>query len=161
MLLTLLRHAQTQPARHGQEDWDRELEARGRRDAPQIARTLADRGAIPTMIISSPAVRALETARLAASIFGIAESDIVQDERLYLADPKVMLDVVRERGGAASHLMIVGHNPGITEFADRLSAERSLDNMPTCSAYTLRFDIEHWQQLDWAEGFDAEFEYPR
>ena len=161
MYLTLLRHAKTEPGRHGLEDWDRQLEARGRRDAPEIARKLVDRGAVPVLIVSSPAVRAIETAKLVAGVFGVAESAIVEDERLYLADPKVLLEVARQRGGTTAHLMIVGHNPGITEFADRLSAERSLDNMPTCSAYTLRFDIEDWRALDWAEGFDAEFEYPR
>lgn len=161
MFLTLLRHAKTEPGRPGLEDWDRHLEPRGKRDAPEIARTLADRGATPSLMISSPAVRAIETAKLVARVFGIAESAILEDERLYLADPKVLLEVVRERGGTTPHLMIVGHNPGLTEFADRLSAERSLDNMPTCSAYTLRFDIDDWRAIDWAEGFDAEFDYPR
>jgi phosphohistidine phosphatase len=160
MLLTLLRHAKTEPGRHGQEDWERELEPQGRRDVPEIARRLVERDAIPTLIVSSPARRAIETARLAARVFGITESAIVQDERLYLAAPKAMLEVVQARGGTTDHLMVVGHNPGITEFADRLSAERSLDNMSTCSAYTLKFDLTDWQALEWGTGVDAEFEYP-
>ena len=161
MLLTLLRHAKTEPGRHGQEDWDRELEPKGRKDAPEIARRLVERDATPTLILSSPARRAIETAKLVARVFGIPESAIVQDERLYLAAPKAMLEVVQERGGTTDHVMVVGHNPGITEFADRLSAERSLDNMPTCSAYTLEFELADWRELEWATGTDAEFEYPQ
>ena len=90
----------------------------------------------------------------------IDDPTLITDERLYLATAKAMLEVVQERGGNADHVMVVGHNPGITEFADGLSAERSLDNMPTCSAYTLRFDIKDWKHLDWRTGTDADFEYP-
>jgi phosphohistidine phosphatase len=160
MYLTLLRHAQTETGHPGQNDWERELEPRGRRDAPEIARRLYERQAIPTLIVSSPAVRALETARLAARIFNIPEQDIVRDDRLYLATAATMLQVARERGGVTPHLMIVGHNPGLTEFGNHLSAERTLDGMPTCAAYTLRFDIDAWAKLDWAEGFDGELIYP-
>jgi phosphohistidine phosphatase len=160
LLLTLLRHAKTEPGRSGQEDWDRELEPRGRKDPPEIARRLREKELIPTSIVSSPAVRAVATAKLVARELSIPVRSIVHDERLYLASPKVMLDVIRERGKAAPHLMIVGHNPGITEFADQLSAERSLDNMPTCAAYTLEFEITAWKELDWGTGMNAEFDYP-
>jgi phosphohistidine phosphatase len=158
MLLTLLRHAKAEPGRSDQEDWHRALEPKGRRDAEEIARRLKGRELVPDFIVTSPAVRAMETARIFARVFAI--SNLVADERLYLASPKVMLEVAQERGGTAAHLMIVGHNPGITEFADKLSAERSLDNMPTCSAYTLEFDIPDWKQIDWRNGMDADFEYP-
>ncbi len=56
--------------------------------------------------------------------------------------------------------MIVGHNPGLTEFADALSCERSIDNMPTCAVYTLEFDIEDWSELEFAQGVNAELDYP-
>lgn len=158
MLLTLLRHAKAEPGSSDQEDWHRALDPKGRRDAADVSRRLREREFAPTMILSSPALRALDTAKVFARAFGT--SNLIADERLYLAAPKVLLEVVRERGGETDHLMIVGHNPGITEFADALSAERSLDNMPTCSAYTLRFDIAHWKELDWRTGTDADFEYP-
>lgn len=158
MLLTLLRHAKAEPGGSDREDWHRALDPKGRRDAADVSRRLRERELVPTLILSSPAVRAIDTAKVFARALGT--SNLVPDERLYLATPKVMLEVVRERGGEADHLMVVGHNPGITEFADQLSAERSLDNMPTCSAYTLRFDIRNWKQLDWRSGTDADFEYP-
>lgn len=160
MLLTLLRHAQTESGRIGQSDFDRELEPRGRRDAPDIARRLQSRHPVPTLIVTSTAARAVETSRIVARVFDIAERDIVEDQRLYLASAATMLQVARERGGATPHLMIVGHNPGITEFGNQLSAERSLEGMPTCAAYTLRFDIDAWARLDCAEGFDGELIYP-
>ena len=103
-----------------------------------MARRLKGRDLKPDRILSSPAVRAITTATIMARELGVAAAKVQQDERLYLAAPKDLLKVVRELGGTRRHLMVVGHNPGITEFADRLSGERSVDNLPTCAVYTLR-----------------------
>ena len=159
--LTLIRHAKTEPARSEQEDWDRVLEPRGQRDAPEMARRLKRRKLKPDLILTSPAVRALTTASIMARELGVAAGKVIQDERLYLASPKAMLKVVHELGGGADHLMIFGHNPGITEFADQLSGERSIDNMPTCAVYTIEFAIDHWSELDWALGVNGELDYPK
>lgn len=159
--LTLVRHAKTEPGRAGQEDWDRMLEPRGQRDAPEMARRLQQSGPKPERILSSPAVRAITTATIMARGLGVAAQKVQQDERLYLASPKQMLAVIQELGGRAKHLMVVGHNPGITEFADRISSERSLDNMPTCAVYTLQFAIKEWSELSWDSGVEAEFDYPK
>ena len=159
--LTLLRHAKTEPAHSGQEDWDRVLEARGQKDAPEMGRRLRERKLKPDKVISSPAVRAITTASIVARELGLTASSVLQDERVYLAAPKALMQVVHELGGDTQHLMIVGHNPGLTEFADRLSADRDVDNMPTCAVYTLLFDIDDWSELDWGSGVDAEFDYPK
>src|SRR5262245_45492278 len=159
--LTLVRHAKTEPGRTGQEDWDRVLEPRGQRDAPEMGRRLKDRGLKPTKILTSPAVRALTTATIIARELRYSADKVQQDERLYLAAPKDMLKVVHELVGDAAHLMIFGHHPGITEFADKLSMEREIDNMPTCAVYTLEFEIKEWNQLDWGSGVNAELDYPK
>jgi phosphohistidine phosphatase len=159
--LSLLRHAKTEPAHPGQEDWDRALEARGQRDAPEMARRLKDRGWKPDKVLTSPAVRAITTTSIMARELGIAGQKIVQDERLYLANVKHLHAVVQELGGTAKHLMVVGHNPGLSEFADALSSERSIDNMPTCAVYTLEFGIKNWRELELATGVNAEFDYPK
>lgn len=159
--LTLVRHAKTQPAWSGQEDWDRALEARGQHDAPEMGRRLKERHPKPEKMLSSPAVRAITTATIIARELAVSAGKVIQDERLYLATPKTMLTVIHELGGHAKHLMIVGHNPGITEFADAISSERSIDNMPTCAVYTVEFDIAHWSELAWASGVNAQFDYPK
>ncbi len=158
--LTLVRHAKTEPAAPGQEDWDRALEPRGQHDAPEMARRLKDAHGKPERILTSPALRAITTTNIMARTLSVPAAKIVQDERLYLASPKDLLAIVRELGENAPHLMVVGHNPGITEFGDKLSAERSLDNMPTCAVYSLEFAIEHWRELEWSSGVNADFDYP-
>jgi phosphohistidine phosphatase len=159
--LTLVRHAKTEAAHSGQEDWDRALEPRGQRDAPEMGRRLKDRGTKPDKVLTSPAVRAVTTTTIMTRALGVAASKVIQDERLYLASPKVLLNVIHELGDSAKHLMIVGHNPGLTEFADALSSERSIDNMPTCAVYTLEFDIKTWKELKLGTGTNVEFDYPK
>ena len=87
-----------------------------------MARRLRSRKLRPDFVLSSPAVRALTTASIMVRELKVAATRVRQDERLYLASPPDMLAVVRELGGDAQHLMLLGHNPGITEFANQLSA---------------------------------------
>jgi phosphohistidine phosphatase len=159
--LIVVRHAKSDWSLPGQEDWDRPLNPRGQRDAPAMARRLRSRRLKPDRILSSPAVRALTTATVMARELRVAPALLQSVERLYLATPVDVLAVVRELGGAARHLMVVGHNPGITEFANRLSGGETIDNMPTCAVFTARFDIAAWDRLDWGQGEDSEFDYPR
>ena len=159
--LTLVRHAKSDWSLPGQVDWDRPLNKRGQRDAPEMARRLRSRKLKPDRMISSPAVRALTTASVMARELKVAAMQVHQDERLYLASPADMLAVVRELGGDAKHLMVFGHNPGITEFANQLSAGDRIDNMPTCAVFTAEFKLEDWSALDWESGQDAEFDYPK
>ncbi|HEY8539560.1 MAG TPA: histidine phosphatase family protein [Steroidobacteraceae bacterium] len=158
--LTLVRHAKSEPAYSGQSDWERALEAQGLRDAPKMAIRLKERGLKPDRILSSPAVRAITTANLLASELGVPANLVIQDERLYLASSTAIFEVVRELGGNVPHLMIVGHNPGLTEFADEVSSERSVDHLPTCGVYSLLFEIRSWNELEPATGVDAELDYP-
>jgi phosphohistidine phosphatase len=159
--LTLVRHAKSDWSLPGQPDWDRALNKRGQRDAPEMARRLRARKLRPDLILSSPAVRAIATATIMARELKVAASIIRQDERLYLAGPAEMLPVIHELGGDAKHLMVFGHNPGITDFANRLSAGDHIDNMPTCAVFTALFDLDEWGALDWESGQDAEFDYPK
>jgi phosphohistidine phosphatase len=159
--LTLVRHAKSDWSLPGQVDWDRPLNKRGQRDAPEMARRLRSRKLKPDLMISSPAVRALSTASVMARELKVAATQLRQDERLYLASPPDMLAVIRELGGDAMHLMVFGHNPGITEFANQLSAGERIDNLPTCGVFTALFDVDDWGDLGWQSGREAEFDYPK
>jgi phosphohistidine phosphatase len=159
--LTLVRHAQAQPAALDEEDWNRPLEASGERDARTMGARLLSAGPAPGRILSSPAVRAIKTASLLARELHVPTRLVQQEERLYLADARTLLAVVQELGGDTPHLLLVGHNPGLTEFADALSSERSVDNLPTSATYSLEFDIPEWPALEWASGVNAEFDYPK
>lgn len=159
--LTLLRHAKSDWSLPGQNDWDRPLNKRGQRDAPEMARRLRARRLKPDLILTSPAVRALTTATVMARELKVPAAHVIQDERLYLAPPADLIAVIRELGGESKHLMVLGHNPGMNECANRLSAGDHIDNLPTCGVFTARFDIRSWADLDWNSGQEAEFDYPK
>jgi phosphohistidine phosphatase len=159
--LTLVRHAKSDWSLPGQNDWDRPLNKRGQRDAPEMARRLRSRRLKPDLVLSSPAVRAVTTAAVMARELKVPASQVRQDERLYLASPPDVLAVIRELGADAKHLLVVGHNPGLTECANRLSAGDHIDNLPTCGVFTAQFDAASWQEVDWGGGQEAEFDYPK
>jgi phosphohistidine phosphatase len=158
--LTLVRHAEAESPLPKQRDSDRKLKPRGQREAIEMAARLKRDQRLPDKILASNAARTSATARLLLDELGLAEDSIELDERLYLAPAELILQVAQERGGSAAHLMIVGHNPGLSEFADELSSASSAQNLPTCATYSLQFDIRRWPELAWASGINAELDYP-
>lgn len=159
--LTLVRHAKTDPALAGQQDWERTLTRRGENDAMEMAHRLKKRKFKPDLMLVSTAQRARATAAIFAKEWDLADKHIRYDERLYLADPKHLLEIVRELGGDEKHLMLVGHNPGICDFADKLSQEQRIEAMPTCAVFTAKFKLDDWQDLEWGSGIDVELDYPK
>jgi phosphohistidine phosphatase len=158
--LTLLRHAQAETAHSGQSDFDRVLTRRGVEDAAEMARRLKGRKLQISFILSSTAPRAFATAELFARTLKIAATCVEKDDRLYTAGPNEFLNALQELSCEHEHILIAAHNPGITEFADKLSNERRIDAMPTCSVATMRFDIADWQDLRWGTGTEVDLDYP-
>lgn len=158
--LTLLRHAQAESALAGQSDFERTLTRRGTQNASEMARRLKQLKLHVDYFLSSPAPRALATAEIFARTLKIAGKQFETDDRLYTADAKDFLAIAREIAASHQHPLIASHNPGITEFADKLSSERRIDAMPTCAFVTLRFDIENWTELAWHSAVDVELDYP-
>jgi phosphohistidine phosphatase SixA len=62
---------------------------------------------------------------------------------------------------SAGAFTVYGWNPGITEFADRLSADRRIDHMPTAAVVTMQVNLRDWTSLDWGQGLEVEFDYPK
>jgi phosphohistidine phosphatase len=157
--LTLIRHAQADNPLPDQRDWDRPLTKRGLLDAAEMARRFKSQGDCPDFILSSPALRAQQTATIFAKYF--AKTTLQLDEELYLTSPKQLLASLQRLAPTINHLLLVGHNPGISELADQLSAERRIEGMPTASMVTFEFAITTWQALRPAMGFNVEFDYPQ
>jgi phosphohistidine phosphatase len=165
--LTLVRHAKAEPARSGQDDWGRALDAQGQQEAIAIGRRLRQRAVQPSAVVSSTAVRALSTANLLARELGLPSEFVSTDDRLYLVSATDLLDWVRERDSAAQltdppqHLMLVAHNPGLSDFAARIAVNPVVSSLPTAAALTLQFQLEHWGDLRWGSGIDAQLEFPQ
>ena len=143
--LFLVRHAKSSRDDPALADRERPLNDRGMRDAPRMGERLAARDVRPDLILSSPAVRALATAKIIAGRLGYEVEDIVVDERLYAAAPDDLLAVVRELGGEAKRVMLFGHNPELAELAHRLSGE--VTEMPTCAVAEFSYDAKSWSAV--------------
>lgn len=157
--LSLLRHAQADNPLSDQQDWDRPLTKRGLIDAAEMARRMKAHRQRPALILSSPAIRARQTAEVFAKCFANAQLQLVED--IYLASAKQLLASIHELGGSAAHLLVVAHNPGIAELADQLSPERRIDGMPTGAIVTAEFNVNAWQDLQLGTGNNVEFDYPQ
>jgi len=145
--LTLVRHAKSDWGDASLDDFDRPLNRRGERDAPEMAQRLVAAGLVPTRIITSPARRAMTTARVFAKGLGYPPSRIVKAGEAYLATPDQLLDVVRRHGGRARHLMLFGHNPGISSFGALLTGDDSLGEVPTCAVTSFLVPVASWSEL--------------
>lgn len=121
----------------GLDDHDRPLNGRGRRAAPYMGELLAQKGLVPDIMISSSALRAVDTAKAVAQASGFL-GPIEVTRRLYLAEPSSYLEVLSESGGSADCVLILGHNPGISELVGVLTGNDV--DMPT--AALARIDLE-------------------
>lgn len=141
--LSLLRHAKSSWNDTGLSDKDRPLNSRGEHDAPMMGSRLNDSPIRPSLIVSSPAVRAWTTARIVALEISYPKEFLQRDERLYLAGVNQMLDVLSEQDPGFNSIMLVGHNPGLTEFANRLVPDLT-SNLPTCGMVSVEVDSDDW-----------------
>ena len=156
--VTLLRHGKAHPPRDGQPDRERELNSRGEHDAPVMARRLRENGARPSLIITSPAARALQTARLFAAEIGYPLEFLQREADLYLAAPDEILAVLGRQDDTFRDIVVCGHNPGLTEFANRHSNAR-IDNVPTCGIVVIDFEAQTWREI--SRGALSHFDYPK
>jgi len=158
--LLLIRHAKSDWTDSHQTDFERPLNARGRRNSPEMAQRLANRNLKPGLWLSSTAVRARETVRLMLPSFGLSLSDVKFLDELYLASPDEIIRTIQKHGGRADVLFLTGHNPGITDLANMLSPAR-LDNMPTCGVFSINLPVADWKELEATHYSLDFFDYPK
>jgi len=158
--LTLIRHAKSAWDDPTLDDFERPLNARGRRDAPAMAQRLGELKRRPDRLVSSPALRAITTARAFAEVLGIAPQDIELQARIYDASRKTLAEVVQGLDPGARHVALFGHNPGFSELA-RWLATCPFTEMPTCAIAQLELQVGSWSELGPGCGKLANYLYPK
>jgi len=159
--LTVVRHAKSSWAQPGLADHDRPLNERGLQAAPAVAsflhRTYFGGAETPPLIprpdrlVSSTAMRALTTAKLALEVMHRPVESLILDSQLYLAEAPRILDVVRQLDETWQHVMLFGHNPGLHDFAERIMARAHIPRMPTCTAVLIALPHPYWGLADWGQ----------
>ena len=130
-------------ARHGKSSWDdpmqsdfdRPLNARGEHDVPQMAHYLREHDVRPDRILTSPARRANTTAEIYHETLG---GILQEDDRIYEASTTSLLYLAQEALETVDTLMIVGHNPALTELANVLG-DAPIYNLQTSGVVGLAF----------------------
>jgi phosphohistidine phosphatase len=143
--LLICRHAKSDWSNLYVKDYDRELNERGERDAPMMGKRLLTRNFNIDLIVSSSAKRAAQTAKLIAQEINYPSKHIHWQDKLYHAPPSVIQEVIFETSNSINTLMIVCHNPGITDF---INAQCGIitTNVPTCGMAAFRYDTPSWEQ---------------
>lgn len=158
--LLLVRHAKSSWDYPGLTDFERPLNKRGHRDAPLMGNLLKEKNIIPDLIISSPATRAITTARYFADSMEYPLEKINTDERLYEAGPLDITNVISEVDDSVNFLMIVSHNPGLTEVADQLTG-KIIENIVTSAIFSIDFDTDSWSKANKKNANIGFYEYPK
>ncbi|MBP9927348.1 MAG: histidine phosphatase family protein [Cyclobacteriaceae bacterium] len=163
-ILYIIRHAKSSWDNPDLSDFDRPLNDRGKKDAPRMGKRLKERRVTPDIMLSSPAARALATCQEIAKVLGFSENKIKTDRRLYHANEDQILKVVQELKDSPRDseeiVMIFGHNPGLTAFANALLNEE-LENIPTCGVIAATLNIDEWKNARFDCGEMEFFDYPK
>ncbi|MES2778975.1 MAG: histidine phosphatase family protein, partial [Bacteroidota bacterium] len=141
-------------------DFDRTLNERGKKDAPEMAHRIKKYGFAPQLIICSPAKRTQKTAKIAAEVLGLDDSKFELETTMYDADISDLLFTIRSIDDKRHRVMMVGHNPGFTGLIGTLT-NSFIDNLPTSGVALIEFDIQSWKQVTHQSGTLQWFDYPK
>jgi len=138
--------------RHGKSDWnaglevdfERPLAQRGKQAARRIAQLIVEEELEPELIVTSPAQRALETARIVHT--ELADTELEEREAVYEADLPELLNIVHTLPDEYDSVMLVGHNPGLEELLAELSGKEEYV-MKTCTLAVLDARVADWSEL--------------
>ena len=158
--LTLVRHAKSSRDDMSLDDFVRPLNDRGKRDAPEMGRRLRESGVQPDLIVSSPAKRAIKTARIIAGEIDFPEADILEAAGVYEAAAGDLLKLMRSLPEEKRDVMLVGHNPGLTDLAN-IFIRPGIENIPTCGLVRLAFDVQQWSDISPQSASLLMFDFPR
>jgi len=155
--LYLVRHAKSSWESGVKTDFDRPLNHRGLKSADVMSKNISEKKLPVEKIISSPAKRAITTAKVFAKSLGIEEDEIRLEEKIYEASLKTLVELVHQFDDAISSIMLFGHNPGLTSLANYFGGK--IDNLPTCGIVAVQFEVNHWTEI--AKGKILFYEYPK
>ncbi len=158
--LILFRHAKSNWKHDGLSDRERPLSKRGKRDTETMARRLASRRIAVDRIVSSPAKRARKTATAVARVIGYPPDAIVFDEEIYGAGIGTLLEAVCSLEDDLQTVVLFGHNPGFTAFANYL-CRQPVTHMVTAAIAGIEFDADSWSGIRRGSGSLAFFDYPK
>ena len=142
--LFLLRHAKSDWSDEDLADFERPLNKRGRKSAPLVGSMMVSKGLQPDVIISSPAVRARQTAEFVHNI-AAPTSPLILYPGIYEASSSILVGIIAEIDDKNGSAMIVGHNPGMEGLLTFLT--RRTEPMPTAALAVIDLKTNSWSEI--------------
>lgn len=142
--LMLLRHAQAH-AEGLRADYDRQLTQKGQTQVLQLATGLSLSAEFPDLVIASSAVRTRMTAEILLSQLGLSNATLVLSDDLYLADCEQLLRTIYDVHGDVTRLMLIGHNPGISDLAQHFLP--TSPSLRPAQSVSLAFETDDWSRV--------------
>ena len=158
--LTIFRHAKSSWSHPELSDHDRPLNRRGERDAPVMGERLQAAGIRPSLIVSSSAARAWSTAKTVAQAISYPIEFLHREPDLYHAGVNSLFDIVASQDDGFNSIMIVGHNPGLTDLANSLVPGLT-SNIPTAGFVSVELDCDSWDLRTANSAKLLEYDYPK
>lgn len=155
-----MRHAKSSWDNPGESDFDRTLNERGKKDAPEMAHRIQKKEFNPQLIVCSPAKRTQKTARLVAEVLGYNEKKIELETSMYDADISDLLHTIRTLEDDLNRVMMIGHNPGFTGLIGTLTTSL-IANLPTSGVALIQFNIKSWKQVSNHSGTLEWIDFPK
>lgn len=147
----IVRHGKSVPYGYD-DDFNRDLSDRGKKDAKNISSELKNLGIKADAIISSPATRAIKTARIFAENLNFERKNIREEEDIYDGlTTSQFLELIRELPENTNTVFFFGHNPGFHYFAGNLLKD-FMGDMPTCSTVGIDFNVNYWPEIEARSG---------
>ncbi|GGN00631.1 phosphohistidine phosphatase SixA [Dyadobacter beijingensis] len=144
--LILVRHATAEDQSFRIKDFDRNLNSKGLSESLAMGKWLVREGVKPDIFVSSPASRAIKTAEIIAGQYKLSVDAIETQSGIYDGGPRAYLQAVTTVSENHSVLMLFGHNPDITYFAEYLSGA-SLGSMKKGSVAIIEFKNQKWEEI--------------
>lgn len=149
--IVIVRHGKAVPYGY-EDDYNRDLRQRGVNDAGLVSQELDNKGIFPDLIVSSPALRAIKTARIFADNLNYNGDEIIQQEDIYDGlTTNEFIRLIHNISDDYKSVFFFGHNPGFFYFVSNL-----LDNfhgdMPTTSTVGIIFEIDSWKEVQARQG---------
>lgn len=157
--LFLIRHAKSSWDDPSLTDFNRPLNERGMRDAPRMARILAQAHPEIDLVVHSPAKRATETAQIFINTMDNPQLEVLAMTEIYDASLNTLKGIVNNLDDQYSNVVLVGHNPGFSALLNYFSDQ--IYDMPTCSIAEIMFDQESWKDCIGSGGHLVNFDFPK
>ncbi len=155
-----MRHGKAEIQKPGLSDYERSLTAKGKSLSHLMTVKLKEKITNPGLLISSPAMRALETALIFAMEYDIKpESILIRSDVYYRFNEKSILNILQSDARKHDSVVFFGHNPSLTNIANFLSGN-SVGDIPKSGIVCISLNIKEWKDIKTVTGIPELILFP-